>query len=344
MKSFSYALVSALALSAAANPLPGALRYSIGNRAFYAQYSGASYCNSEVAPGSIVTCSENVCPKVTAAGARVVATFGGEITDIQGFVSSDDTNKVIVVSFQGSTSIRNWITDFEFIQVPCDLVDGCLIHLGFKTAYDEIEEELLAALATARGAHPNYRIIFTGHSLGGAVATVAAGYVRSKKAYAAGADVYSYGSPRVGNNAFVKFVTAQAGGEYRVTHQDDPVPRLPPLILNYRHTSPEYWLESDASASASTADFEIKVCGGFANTDCNGGTSGLDTSAHSYYFEYIGACGESGTPWKERRDVTRGMATTEHEDVSDEELRERLNDWAAKDREFAAGLQERSSS
>ncbi|KAJ3555861.1 hypothetical protein NPX13_g10267 [Xylaria arbuscula] len=77
----------------------------------YAQYAGASYCNSEAAIGSTVSCSGNACPAVTAAGAAITATFAGSDTDIQGFVSTDKQNQVIVMSVRGSHSIRNWITE-----------------------------------------------------------------------------------------------------------------------------------------------------------------------------------------------------------------------------------------
>jgi hypothetical protein len=41
----------------------------------YAQYAGASYCNSENVVGSTVTCSGSACPDVTAAGAKIIASF-----------------------------------------------------------------------------------------------------------------------------------------------------------------------------------------------------------------------------------------------------------------------------
>ena len=41
----------------------------------YAQYAGASYCNSEAAIGSTISCSGDACPDVTAAGATITATF-----------------------------------------------------------------------------------------------------------------------------------------------------------------------------------------------------------------------------------------------------------------------------
>ncbi|KAF3056271.1 Mono- and diacylglycerol lipase [Daldinia childiae] len=338
MKQFSCALVSAFALLATASPVP-ATHFEISNGStvtaadvstlkFFSQYAGASYCNSEVDLGSTVTCAENTCPDVTSAGAKVVATFSGHLTDIQGFVSSDDTNELIVASVRGSHSIRNWIADLSFIPLPCDLVDDCLIHTGFLLSWKEIEDDLLDGVAAAKEANPSYKIIFTGHSLGGAVATVAAGYARDQ-GYEL--DLYTYGSPRVGNQAFVDFVTAQPGGEFRVTHLDDPVPRLPPIAVDYRHTSPEYWLSGESDNSTLYAASDIKVCEGFANTDCNGGTGGLDIPAHLLYFEHISGCGPDGIAFK-RRGGQR--------DVSDEELLAKLSDWTAQDREIAATLKQ----
>ncbi|KAJ8107465.1 hypothetical protein ONZ43_g6725 [Nemania bipapillata] len=122
MKPFGWSLVSSFALTAAGSPIaaPGVM---INERAttitsamltsldLFAQYAGASYCNSGNAIGSIVTCSASACPDVTAAGAKITATYAGSTTDIQGFVSTDATNQVIVVSVRGSHSIRNWITE-----------------------------------------------------------------------------------------------------------------------------------------------------------------------------------------------------------------------------------------
>lgn len=177
-----------------------------------------------------------------------------------------------------------------------------------------------AAVATAVAAHPAYTIVATGHSLGGAVATLAAAYLR-----AAGysVDLYTYGSPRVGNDYFANFVTAQTGAEYRVTHLDDPVPRLPPIIFGYRHTSPEYWLSTGDADTTSYAIADIEVCEGIANINCNAGTLGLDIEAHLIYFQDISACGGSFT-W--RREMT------------DEELEAKVNDWAQQDVEYVTNM------
>ncbi|KAI8959102.1 alpha/beta-hydrolase [Daldinia sp. FL1419] len=336
MKRFSCALVLAFGLLAAASPVP-APPFVISNGTtvtaadvstfkFFSQYAGASYCNSDVDVGSTVTCAENTCPDVTSAGAKVVKTFSGHLTDIQGFVSTDDTNQLIVASVRGSHSVRNWIADLSFIPLPCDLADDCLIHSGFLASWKEIEDDLLDGVSEAKKANPSYKIIFTGHSLGGAVATVAAGYARDQ-GYEL--DLYTYGSPRVGNQAFVDFVTAQPGGEFRVTHLDDPVPRLPPIAVDYRHTSPEYWLSDQSGNTTVYAASDVKVCEGFANTDCNGGTHGLDIFAHLNYLGHISGCGPDGIAFRRRGN---------RRDVSDEELIERLSNWAEADKVAASAI------
>ncbi|KAI1853683.1 hypothetical protein JX265_003983 [Neoarthrinium moseri] len=335
MKPFTWTLVSSFALSAAAGPIPDELKLYLNNRAatvttqdvsnfdFYAQYAAAAYCNTEVDAGTPIACSDDACPIVQSNGAVVTATFAGVATDIQGFVSTDAKKKVITASFRGSHSVRNWITNLVFVQELCDLTTGCLVHTGFLAAWKEISSPVLTAIAAAKKAHPDYSIVFTGHSLGAAIATLGAAYVRNK-GYAI--DIYGYGSPRVGNKEFVAYVTAQAGAEYRVTHLDDPVPRLPPIILNYRHTTPEYWLSTgDATTTEYTAS-QIKVCEGYSNIACNAGTLGLDVDAHSYYFQAIAGCSPDGTPLKRR----------DGEDVSDEDLENQLNDYVSQDAEYVA--------
>lgn len=185
-------------------------------------------------------------------------------------------------------------------------------------AWEEVADNVKAAVTSASKANPTYKIFTAGHSLGGAVATLAAAYLRKDGGFAV--DVYSYGSPRVGDNDFATFVTQQAGGEYRVTHGDDPVPRLPPIVFGYRHTAPEYWLK--ANTTTYTVN-DITVCEGTANIKCNGGTLGLDIDAHSEYFRATSACAPDGIAWR----------STE---PTDAELEAKVNEYVRMDKEFVA--------
>ncbi|KAL1838605.1 hypothetical protein VTJ49DRAFT_2473 [Mycothermus thermophilus] len=287
----------------------------------YLQWSEAAGCNNRKQPGEQVTCQVNdagkhQCHLFESHNATVVASFGGDMLDTRGFVGVDHVDKIIVLSYRGTTSVRNWIADLAFFQVSCDLTPGCLTHAGFYGSWLEVKKESLDAVAKAKAENPTYKVIVTGYSLGAAVATLAVGYVRK-----AGhdADLYVYACPRVGNLALVDFITNQPGGEYRITHKDDPVPRLPPIIFNYRHTSPEYWLNEDNDGVV-TVD-EVTYCPGYSNTKCNAGTMGLDTTNHGGYFQTILGCGVGYTPW--RRDLT------------DQELLEKLNLFAELDRKYA---------
>ncbi|KAF5021977.1 hypothetical protein F66182_5968 [Fusarium sp. NRRL 66182] len=301
------------------------------NFKFYIQHGAAAYCNSETPAGQKITCASNGCPTVQKNGATIVSSFVGSKTGIGGYVSSDSSRKEIVVSIRGSSNIRNWLTNLDFDQSDCSLTPGCGVHSGFQNAWTEISQRASAAVASARKANPSFKVIATGHSLGGAVATLAAAALR-----AAGTpvDIYTFGAPRLGNAQLSAFISNQPGGEYRLTHGKDPVPRLPPLVFGYRHTSPEYWL------AANKVDYtvrDIRVCEGPANLMCNGGTLGLDIDAHLRYFQDTDLCSSGGISWKWTKRVSARA------EMTDKELEKKLNNYVEMDKEYVDNHKNRSS-
>lgn len=232
----------------------------------------------------------------------------------------DDARREIVLSIRGSNNIRNFITDVVFAWEDCDLVAQCKLHTGFAKGWQEVADAATRGVEAARAAHADYRLVVTGHSLGGAIATLAGAYLRRG---GLPADVYTYGSPRVGNDHFANFMTAQPGVDWRVTHRDDPVPRLPPIFTGYRHISPESWLKGGAMTQTDYALGDIKVCDGISNVRCNGGTLGFNVISHLYYLGETAGCAPLLIKWK--RDAA---------DVSDEELEQRLNEWSQRDQDF----------
>lgn len=96
----------------------------------------------------------------------------------------------------------------------------------------------------------------------------------------------------VGNIALATFITAQAGGNFRVTHANDIVPKLPGYLLGYAHVSPEYWITSPTDAAV-TAD-DIQVSSGVVNLQGNQGQLGGSVDDHLFYFNAISACGPDG--------------------------------------------------
>src|SRR5689334_10079765 len=96
----------------------------------------------------------------------------------------------------------------------------------------------------------------------------------------------------VGDAAFAQFVTNQSSENYRVTHTDDIVPKVPTYILGYRHVSPEYWIRSADNVAVAASD--VSVSYGIAILSGNCGTLSLSVDAHLWYFNSIASCSPSG--------------------------------------------------
>lgn len=101
----------------------------------------------------------------------------------------------------------------------------------------------------------------------------------------------------VGNDAFTNFVTGQQGPNYRVTHANDIVPKLPGYLLGYRHVSPEYWVTAPTGSPVTSAN--VKYSSGSLDLTGNGGTFTSTISDHLWYFNAITGC-DSGFELKKR--------------------------------------------
>lgn len=101
-------------------------------------------------------------------------------TDATGFVAVDNVNKLIVLAYRGSTSLANWIGNFNIEFVPFASCSGCSVHAGFFDGWNDSKDQVKTALAQAQANNPGYNIIATGHSLGAAIATLAAAELRSE--------------------------------------------------------------------------------------------------------------------------------------------------------------------
>lgn len=76
------------------------------------------------------------------------------------------------------------------------------VHQGFCDYFDYLNQAGFSdALAALAAAHPTYPVVLTGHSLGAAVAVVAATYL-GQSTHALATTVYTYGQPRVGDFSF----------------------------------------------------------------------------------------------------------------------------------------------
>jgi triacylglycerol lipase len=215
-------------------------------------------------------------------------------------VAVDETNELIVISFRGSRTISNWISNLDFALTDAsDLCDGCEAHSGFLRSWETVSDDITSQIDSALQTYSGYTLVMTGHSLGAALAALGgtalrnAGYTLDLVSRFPTHDTYSdtlqytYGQPRVGNEALAIYMTDQ-GSLYRATHTDDIVPKLPPASWGFSHASPEYWITSGNDVPVTTSD--IDVIEGVGSTAGNAGTTDPSVEAHNWYIVNIDGC------------------------------------------------------
>ena len=126
---------------------------------------------------------------------------------------------------------QDWLINAKAKLVPL-VVDGVSrgkVHSGFLSAFNSIKVDLRAAIAELQSAKPR-PVWYTGHSLGGALATLAA----AQAGDATG--LYTFGCPRVGDDQFVA-VFSTLSQSARVCLSGDPVPEVPleTALFPYAH-------------------------------------------------------------------------------------------------------------
>ena len=172
------------------------------------------------------------------------------IAQLKEVASGDD---IITVNFrgtQGGTALQNWLVnlDIEKQNFPCpNFPTGltCKVHKGFRSSYDGLVvvglltqlKSLIADVTAASGKYP--KVMVTGHSLGGAMATVAAydfALVHGITVFG----LYTQGSPRVFETLTRNYLESiRTFPVWRSTFGEDPVPRIPFDAMNYQHVGVE---------------------------------------------------------------------------------------------------------
>lgn len=281
------------------------------------------------------------------------------MSDSCGYIAVDHGEKEVVVAFRGTYSITNTIMDLstvpqEYVPYPepprggdgdgdgdgdrdgDDEDEGgdnrctnCTVHMGFMTSWRQAREVVLPALKAAREKHPGYPVHLVGHSLGGAVAALAALELKVSNGWE-DLRVTTFGEPRIGNKGLAHYLDRafrllekeEEGHEEersyrRVTHVGDPVPLLPLTEWGFRSHAGEVFI---TKSDLPPAPENLRICHGDNDPACLGGTETDSDSwiparfklwqllfAHRDYFWRLGLCLPGGDPadWgREKYNIT----------------------------------------
>ena len=160
----------------------------------------------------------------------------------------------LVFAFRGSESKEDFLTNLKVAKTPFVLPNSQIwetpdVHTGFFQQFDSVKSWILKKineLSISSLENKNKKIIFTGHSLGGALATLATLYFSYQyKNLIAKNELeivcLTLGSPRVGDSKFVELFNHKIKKSIRYVHQNDIVPCFP-SYWRFQHVKGLIWL------------------------------------------------------------------------------------------------------
>lgn len=190
----------------------------------------------------------------------------------------------ITIVFRGSDSSFDWQTNFdtrkersEFDQqiIREEIVgkrdkiypygqkssSGSLMHRGFVKAYFSVRAQIHKYISD----HDISSVTLTGHSLGGALATLSAVDIQYNFSQKVSVDIYTFGAPKVGNDGFREAFNWRVPNSYRFVNGMDIVPELPRWWQNYHHVDTQLRIGSRFSFKFLSARFKDHAIANYIN-------------------------------------------------------------------------------
>lgn len=194
------------------------------------------------------------------------------LTDAQVRISVDadaalDADKGdVTLAFRGSSSAMDWIHNAIAAQTPLPRPhrSDVRVHTGFFQQYISLHYQICDLLAKLGAKH----VLLCGHSLGGALATIAVAMLPNKYT----CDLATFGSPRAGNALFAEIVRTRCVRVARVVNDRDVVTTAPLRLMGYEHVVGDWLLLILPDASITIVDkprslvqeLWLRACGVFS--------------------------------------------------------------------------------
>ena len=151
-----------------------------------------------------------------------------------GFVAVSHSEKSIAIAFRGSQTIQQQLVQAWSVltQERQSFEAGGKVVKYFTDAFQILWNDLENDVYEQIKKNPSYKILVTGHSLGGVLASLASTIIAFKKKTAEdNLMLYTFGQPRIGNHEYALSHDKLVPISFRVTHYRDIVVHLPPCYI-----------------------------------------------------------------------------------------------------------------
>jgi triacylglycerol lipase len=178
-----------------------------------------------------------------------------------GFLAQDEASNNLMIVFRGTMTRPEWLTNIQFKPGSDPFLNQEAlgkVHRGFHKIYTRndrgalpfnpkddkpsIKDTLEAAIRGGAGSaaepcSPEAQVFVTGHSLGGALATLATLHIKEMHYFKTKPILYAFANPRVGGLRF--FEQFQDLECYRIANTEDIVPTVPLASVEFTSAKAE---------------------------------------------------------------------------------------------------------
>ncbi len=193
---------------------------------------------------------------------------GNPIADTQAYIWWHPEIKTVYICFRGTSSLKDAESDLDVRYHVFDL-DGASnkirVHSGFyiqvMAVYDNIRKDLQSRILDFD------TIVLAAHSLGASCSTLAAAEL-VKDFPDKDIHCHTFGSPRVGNEEFVKWFNSHVKSNWRVFNEQDPVSMVP-ISARFCHVDNGICIDDDGNIKEAKKDYPwwVRIFASLPNVD-----------------------------------------------------------------------------
>ncbi|KDR85996.1 hypothetical protein GALMADRAFT_85203 [Galerina marginata CBS 339.88] len=222
----------------------------------FTQFARAAYCPTNAlrnwSCGDACKANSDFQPTLVGGDGNIVQIF---------FVGFSPSQNSIIVAHEGTdpTQLLADLTDIDILMTTLNsklfpgVSSSVQAHQGFVNEHSLTASTILNEVKRLMSVKNTKNVTIVGHSLGGALAELDSLFL-TLNIPSASIKAVTFGTPRVGNPAFVQLFDAKVPNFKRINNELDIVPIVPGRFLGYEHPHGEVHIISPGNAVACSGD------------------------------------------------------------------------------------------